>query len=209
MRSSLRRRRGRKWAVSSLVAALAFVVLALPARATVMIEVPVEELVREAHAIVHGTVTRTGTRMIARGDSLDPYTLVWIRVRRWLKGRGGRTVLVREMGGVGAVAAAAVQGGPEYEVGEEVVVFLERHGAVMRTASMAQGKFQVVRGAPGAPVMVRRDLQGMGFARFRRGGMVVAPATGPDTMRLDELLEVIERSAAFGGNRGVVVEEAP
>jgi hypothetical protein len=181
----------------------------LPAKATVMVEISVEDLTREAHAIIHGTVARRGTRTLARGAALDTATLVWIRPRRWLKGRGGRTVLLREAGGVGALAASAVVGTPRYEVGEEVVVFVEVHGGRARTASMAQGKFEVVRGAPADAPRVRRDLTGLGFARFGSQGMWVAPAPADRGMRLSELLERIGRAQAYGGVPGAVLEEAP
>ncbi|MFW6051315.1 MAG: hypothetical protein ACODAU_09085 [Myxococcota bacterium] len=193
-------------APGALAAVILLGAVVMPARATVMVEVPIEEMARQADGIVHGRVTRTGTRMVVRDGSLDPHTLVWIRVDRWLAGSGGGEVVVRELGGVGEVTALGRDGAPRYEAGEEVVAFLEPHAGGMRTLAMAQGKFTVVRGRPDEPARVRRDLRGIGFARFDAKGTTVEDAPRHPTMPFDELVRVIElargQRGATGGSDG-------
>jgi hypothetical protein len=192
----------------SLVALLTLGVVVEPARATVMVEVPIEELAREAHAIVRGVVTRVGTRMVARRGSLDPHTFVRLRVHEWLKGRGGRTVRLRELGGVGRVTALAIDGAPRYEVGAEVIAFLEVHDGVVRTLALSQGQFTVRRNVRDGHPVVTRDLHGIGFARFDRKGITVEGSARVDSLALDELLRVIELAPAYGGNDGMDLTDA-
>ncbi len=192
----------RALSASAVVIALT-VALAAQVRATVMVEVPLEELAREAHAIVRGVVTHTGTRMAIRGDSLDPHTLVTIRVHEWLKGRGGRTVRLRELGGVGRFTALAIGGAPRYRAGEEVVVFIERlPGGALRTLALSQGRFAVRRNLRDGRAVVTRDLSGLGFARFDRKGVTVHDAGRTPALALDELGRVVALAATYGGNEG-------
>ena len=62
--------------------------LALPhAHATVMVAVPLEELVATSDAIVHARVVRVGTRLVLRDDgTMQPHTLSELRVTEWLRG---------------------------------------------------------------------------------------------------------------------------
>jgi hypothetical protein len=196
-------RRARSLAIVALLVALgAFA--ATEVRATVMVEVPLEELSRSAHVIVRGAVTHTGTRMVVRGESLDPHTIVTIRVHEWLKGRGGSTLRLRELGGVGRLTALAIDGGPRYRTGEEVVVFAERtRDGALRTLALSQGRFRVRRNVrEGGPVLTR-DLHGLGFARFDRKGTTIVDAERREVLPLDELRRVVTLAAEYGGNDGV------
>lgn len=176
------------------------------ASATVMVEVPLEQLVQRADAIVHGTVTRTGTRLEMRESGLEPQTLVTLRVHSWIAGEGGATVTLRELGGTWQGGGLRFEGTPQYTVGEEVVVFLERRAEAphdLRTLEMVQGKFSVRHGVPGVPSIVRRDLDGIAFARWADGRQTVqAPGEDP-AMQLDAFLDFVRqvRRDRSGGER--------
>jgi len=194
--------------VLGLATFLAVGVVVPPARATVMVEIPIEDLAREAHAIVHGVVARVGTRLVARGGSLDPHTIVTLDVRVWLKGSGGRRVHLRELGGVTRTVGLAIAGVPRYQPGEEVVVFLEARDRFVRTLALSQGRFLVRRDRPDGRARVTRDLDGIGFARFDEKGLTIAESPRQGSLPLDELLRVVEAARRFGGRPGVHLGEA-
>ncbi|MBX3270022.1 MAG: hypothetical protein KF729_07155 [Sandaracinaceae bacterium] len=161
------------------------------ASATVMIEYALEELVGGADAVVHATVVQSRVRMVLDGEGgMAPETLTTLRVHEWIAGPGGATVELRELGGVYPGGGLRYDGTPEYAVGEEVVVFLERrHEAPhdLRTLGMAQGKFIVRQGLGGVPSTVRRDLTGIAFARWRDGVQtVVHPCDGATSARCEQ-----------------------
>jgi hypothetical protein len=164
--------RARYWAVA-LVAALV-VLTDTTARATLMIELGLEELVLGSDAIVHGVVERTGTQMATAG-SATPYSVARLRVREWLGGDGGATVTLREPGAYWRGGGSRIDGAPSYRVGEEVIVFLAYDvNDFYRTYSMVQGKFVVRREGP-APALVERDLRAVTFLRWLSPGAPPPP----------------------------------
>ena len=105
------------------------------------VPVPVEDLAKRADAVVHGKVD-------ALECTRDPagriFTRVELDVAEVWKGKpAGRFTLVLA-GGVLGTRKVAVVGGPEYRLGEEVVVFTARNerGEPV-TLDLAQGKFTV------------------------------------------------------------------
>ncbi len=174
---------------------------AVPARATVMVEVSLEDMARDADAIARGTITRTGVRMEFEGGRLEPYSSSELRVSEWLAGGAGDRLVIRERGGEWQGGGHWIDGTPRYRVGEEVIVFLRRDPEQTdryRTYAMAQGKFVVLRGVPGSSGQVRRDLEGMSFARWAGGGMLLDPAEAP-VMALDTFLARIRAVRTFFG----------
>lgn len=177
-----------------VVLALASVLgLAQHARATVMVEVPLESLVRDSDAIVVGVVEHVGVRLQIRGEHSEPHTITTLRVREWIKGSGDELVRIDEIGGVlpDGRGGLAIAGMPSYEVGEEVVLFLrgcaECGRGMLRTYAMEQGHFTIRRGVPGVDDLVSRDLSAIGFASWARGPMEVEHG-GRSAMRLHDFL---------------------
>lgn len=183
--------------VAVWAAALAALVWSAPAGATVLVEMPLEDMVRDADAIVHGVVERTGTQMLVSADAFEPNTVSVIRVRSWLKGEGGSTVRIREIGGVWQGGGLRIDGTPRYAPGEEVIVFLERRpeDGSYRTYGMVQGKFVVMHGVPGVPSSVQRDLDGVSFARWTDGQMTLHEPQSSPAMVLDGFIDTIRRWA--------------
>ena len=193
MESSFVRTAQRATAIAlALVSALAIAAVGLApgrASATVMVEVPLEDLVRDADVIVFGVVEHVGVRLHIGDGHNVPHTITTLRVREWIKGTGEPLVRIDEIGGVFAdgQGGMAIAGTPQYAVGDEVVVFLRRVDGVFRTYAMEQGHFTIQRGVPGVDDVVQRDLSAIGFASWARGPMEVEHR-GRAAMRLDDFL---------------------
>lgn len=115
-------------------ASSAFAVLVRP--------LPIEELNQRSHSVVHATVTAKSVQRDAEGRI---YTKVTLQVQESWKGQNlsGNFSIVHS-GGVLGDEIASVSGQTEYEIGEEVVLFLvlnQRGEGV--TVGLAQGKFKV------------------------------------------------------------------
>lgn len=166
-------RRIPQWAVPLLAACLWFA--PEDARATVLVEVPLDDMIFDAEAIVLGEVVDVGVQMVVREDGrLEPWTVTTIRVEHWLKNGAGSTVTLHERGGEWQGGGMRIDGMPEYRVGERVLVFLWRDPlGRLRTYGMVQGKFVVRAGVPGVPTTVERDVEAVGFAQWSGGQMTV------------------------------------
>jgi hypothetical protein len=184
----------RTWAMVLLAASS--LALATTALATVMVEVPLDEMIQRADVIVRGTVVASRARLVMREGALEPQTFTTIRVAEWLAGVGGDRVELRELGGTWQGGGLRYDGTPEYAVGEEVVVFLERRPEAphdLRTFAMVQGKFTVRPGVPGVPDSVSRDLSGVAFARWADGQQTVRAAPAEPAMALETFLDHVRR----------------
>ena len=189
--------------------------LALPlAHATVMVAVPLEELVATSDAIVHARVVSSGSRMVLgeRGTGeMTPHTLTELLVVEWLAGTDvdgdATTVTVDEIGGTYPGGGMIVAGTPAFHPGEEVVVFLSRADGRWRTRGMVQGLFVVRPAVPGAETMVVRDTSDVGFARWDGGPMTVEHG-GREEMALDAFLawirDTVSQLGRIAGGSGSV-----
>lgn len=162
-----------------------------PAAATVLREVPFEEMVRDAAAIVVGAVSSVESRPVAPADGdVEPHTFATVAVHEWLRGAGGSTVVVEEDGGSIGATEVRVAGSPRYAAGEELVLFLEaRPGGGFRTYGLAQGRFVIRRGVRTAD-RVERDLGGVALARWVGGRMSLAHGPAA-SMPLDAFLATV------------------
>ena len=170
------------------------------ARATVLAEVPLDDMIFDSDGIVIGDVVHVGVQMAVREDGrLEPWTVTTLRVDRWLKNGSGDRVAIWERGGVWQGGGMRIDGTPEYRVGERALVFLWRDPlGRTRTYGMVQGRFVVRAGVPGVATTVERDVSAVGFAQWSSAGMTVThlPAT---TMPLDTMVARIERVLALMG----------
>jgi hypothetical protein len=176
------------------------------ARATVMVEIPLEDLIRDADAIVHGTVEQVGVRLVLDERGATPHTLTRLRVHEWLKGGSGQWVAIDEIGGVMPEGGLRIDGTPDYRRGEEVVVFLRQIGrGLYRTYGMAQGRFEVIHGVPGVDDSIERDTSALAFASWANGPMTVGHG-GRRGMRLVDFLGYVRSviaQLALWGDSGV------
>ncbi len=189
--------------------ALAMMAWSEPAAATVVQALSIEQMVREADAVVHGVVTRSGSRLSLDQTRVDVVTVTTVHVHRWFKGPGGSDITIRQPGGEWEDYRSEIEGTPTFTKHDEVVLFLERLPAgEFRTLGLAQGCFRVQRSGSGA--VVDRDLSSLTLTRQRqRAAAEKRAARSPHPQKradprnairlnrtpLHELLDVIARVA--------------
>ncbi|MEZ4471765.1 MAG: hypothetical protein R3F60_13390 [bacterium] len=124
-----------------------------------------------ADAIIVGRVIDTearfeGTRIVTRAR---------VQLDACLKGDPGSVVVVETLGGEVDGLGQVVSGMARFKAGEQVALFLERHGAdAWRTVGLAQGKLTVDIGPLG--VRLVRDLDGLSLVqRGPDGRLIPAP----------------------------------
>jgi hypothetical protein len=83
--------------VLAVVAALG--ILGRPARATLIVQPELATAVRDADAVVHAVVERTGTQM-AYNASTSPWSVAELRVLQWLSTGEGERLWIRDPSGV-------------------------------------------------------------------------------------------------------------
>lgn len=116
-----------------------------PAAAAVALPATVEQLAREADAVLRGRVERLESRWAADGRHIQ--TLVTLRTGRVLRGAAADRVVLRVAGGEVGEVGQRVDAAPLFEEGEEAVVFLRREArGTFLVQGMAQGKFRVEGG---------------------------------------------------------------
>lgn len=126
--------------------ALAFVLAADPASATLLPALTLEDLTVRSTDIVEGTVIDRTPRW-SRGML---FTDVTIEVQTCLKGACTEsTVVVAALGGTDGEVVVEAAGAPTYEDGERVLLFLEPMGGSagtrLRTAGLSLGKFRIAQ----------------------------------------------------------------
>ncbi len=163
------------------------------ARATVMVEVPMERLVSESDVILFGRVARVDARLVIDDRGAAPHTRSTIEIIDVLKGRAEDRVQVDEIGGIIQGRGTWIAGTPRFRLGEECVVFLRAlPGGTYRTYAMAQGHFEVRPGVPGVAARVVRDTSAMGLASWTREAMQVREGT-VSSMPLDAFLGYVRQ----------------
>lgn len=137
----------------SLLAALLCCACGAAIRATVIVPASLDELVLEARAIAAGRVVATEARWVDGRRSIE--TFVTLDVAEYLKGNLGDTVVFRVPGGELGAYRTMIAGAPEFDVGDEVVLFLSARGpAIPHIVGFSQGVFRVVRGSDGGSLVI-------------------------------------------------------
>jgi hypothetical protein len=181
--------------------AVAVLLLAAPAFATVLADLSIEDMAFDSDAIVIGRVVHVGTRLELGGGHAEPWTVTTIRAERFLAGgeTGSGTVVIEERGGtLQDGSGMRVAGTPEYREGERVLVFLKKDPAGrFRTYGMVMGRF-VLRASVDGPTRAVRDMDDVALAHWSNGQMQVAHG-GVEELALDDLLARID--LALGARR--------
>ena len=156
--------------------AVLLLIAAGPAAAAVAPPVTVENLAREADAVVRGKVQRRVSRW--GEDQRHIFTFVTVRVGAVWRGSAPARITVRVPGGEVGEIGQKVDAAPEFEDGEEVVLFLLREdGDTFRVHGLALGKFQVKKGE------ARPGLDRFTFTK----GLIPAGERRVEAMPVDEL----------------------
>src|SRR6266851_6237605 len=118
--------------------------LAVPAGATTIIPADLDELSRDARAIVRGRVAAVDPQWTEDRGTIE--TMVTLEVESYLKGDLGPTLRFRVPGGELGRFRTIVVGAPAFAVDQRVVVFLGARGpSVPYVLGLSQGVFRVVR----------------------------------------------------------------
>ena len=128
-----------------LVFNLAFLFLLPVAKSqAVMVELSLEQLVKEANLIVVGTVESVRSELVEGKISSFATILVSATIKGAL-GQGQDKIVVKFPGGTLGDVGMRVDNGPDYKVGENVVAFLKRAPGQSHYATVGsfQGKFLV------------------------------------------------------------------
>jgi hypothetical protein len=150
----------------ALLSLLLLAVMAVPARATVLIPADLGELSRDALAIARGRVAALDTQWTEDRGTIE--TIVTLEVESYLKGSLGSTLRFRVPGGDLGRFRSIVVGAPQFAVDQRVVVFLGARGpSVPYVLGLNQGVFRLAPAADNSGWMVTSP--------------VLAPATGVST----------------------------
>ncbi len=161
------------------LAALLALAATVPAQATVVEALTLQQMCDDAHSVLHGTCASVRTEWTS--DHAYVVTTYELRVTEWLKGGdGATTTYVTHLGGEKDGVGTGVSGMPRYAEGEEVVLFLnqphEATGCCM-PLGLGQGAFHVKDSAKGG-LSVFRSFAGLVFWN---------PVTGTATQPESEL----------------------
>jgi hypothetical protein len=137
------------------------------AYATTVRRLSFDELVAKAQIIVAGQVTDSRTYRTSDGKLiLTSYT---IQVGENVKGKTPATVTVTTVGGRIGNSILRVSGMPQFEAGENAVLFLEQSGSYTTVVGLSQGKFRVSNGE------VSNTLTGLSFPDGNAGKPLKMP----------------------------------
>jgi hypothetical protein len=170
---------------------LLFLLLASPAAATVYVPVDFREMVTASHSIVHGRVV--DVRSEPTRDRLMVVTYVTIEVEEHLKGQLGDFTTFLVPGGQVGRYRRVIVGAPQFERGDEVVVFLSARGpSIPYLFGLSQGVYRVVRTADGNAVVTPPATMARGASAERvvRGDPARRPLALPAFAR--EVRTIVE-----------------
>jgi hypothetical protein len=160
---------------------LLFLLLPVPARATVFIPADFTQIVTESRAIVRGRIVDVQARTTSDRRRIE--TLVTLATVEDLKGNLGSTVTFKVPGGQVGRYRRVLVGAPVFEPGDDVIVFLSARGpSIPYLYGLSQGVYRVARAADGRQVVTPPPVlsSGSGAERVVRGD----PARRP--LPLDE-----------------------
>lgn len=161
-----------------------------PAHATIVVHLTLAELTEQASVIAVATVTNAQSRWNDEGNLI--VTDVSLRVEEALAGcTEGETLVLETAGGRVDRFAQVVGGVPSFEVGERVVVFLDRPASdsgALRLVGLGQGKYTLATTAASPEVeLALPAVEGLTFARVT---VTAEPSAPEGVRRVVEALDV-------------------
>jgi hypothetical protein len=161
--------------------------------ATVVLPADFTDVVTQSTIVVHGTVVNVQSGLTGPRRTIE--TTVTVSVINALKGEPGPSVSFRVPNGQVGRYRRILVGAPEFERGDEVVVFLQGSAPAIPTLfGLSQGVYRVARDSGARalvtppPVMAR----GIGAERIVRGDPVRTPMPVDQFAR--EVRAVLERA---------------
>jgi hypothetical protein len=179
----------------SLILVSLLLALALPLSASQFIELPFDQVAREAGYIVRGQVIDTWSAWNDAHDLI--YTYATIRVTRYFGELAGPdTLMVREVGGTVDGYTQEAIGFPAIRRGEQVVFFLTQWegSGDYRIHAFNQGKYLVRERADHTEVLVADPVK-QGEPRIARDERFLM-ATDGAALTIDEFAAMVEDARA-------------
>src|SRR5262245_42822343 len=166
------------------------VLFVLPARATIMKYLEIEDLTRLSSDIFQGQVVSTDT--IWNQERTRIYTLVRVRVNETFKGRTrlAQIVTVTQFGGEKDGIKMDYLGRPDFKEGESVVLFTTRgKGNDLTVVALKQGKMNLIGNE------IKRDFSGITLVDSLAQGKTLHPISMKSSqITIDELRNRIAKT---------------
>ena len=138
--------------------ALVLLLLASQARATVVLPLPFEDLVREADYIVRAVVLSVSSEWRTTSGQKHIITRVKLDVREVLAGTPPQPLELVMLGGQIGEVALVVDGVPRFQVGDEDILFVTGNGVQFcPLVAIMHGRYRVVRDAKTGGTHVARS----------------------------------------------------
>ena len=147
--------------------------------ATVVIPPTFEQLVDQAEVIFHGSVTNVSSQWVGEGAERHIVSYITFKVKDAIKGSPGHSYTMRTFGGTVGEETMKIGDGPEFQVGDDDVLFVENNGTqVVPLVGIMFGRFHVRKDASGQEVITTNEDQPLrNVAGLARGE--AAEGTGP------------------------------
>lgn len=161
--------------------------------ATTLVPADFAQMAHESELIVRGTVVNVQSQMAGPRQTIE--SVITLSVAETLKGTAGAQTVFRVPGGRVGRYRRVMVGAPEFQAGDEVILFLKgRAPAIATPYGLSQGVYRVARRAGGAVVTPavaaaagrvvrgdpsRRPLDPQAFARQVEVALSGAPARTP------------------------------
>ncbi|MBK7860515.1 MAG: hypothetical protein IPJ65_18280 [Archangiaceae bacterium] len=168
--------------------ALAGLLLALPAAATVVIAQNYEQLAQTSPLVVRATVGQVQAAWNEGHTTIETFSE--LQVSAVLKGKvaPGATLMVRSPGGIVGNVGARVSGSPKFTPGEDTLLFLEPAADapnVWLVAGLSLGKVTFAKNAFGE-LRAMRDLRGIAFYDRSPGAPKYQTVDRPEDLGMPE-----------------------
>lgn len=179
----------------SLSVMLLVLAIALPLSASQFIELPFDQVAREAKYVVRASVVDTWSAWDDAHEVI--YTYATLRVSRYFgEATGPDVLMVREVGGTVDGYTQEAIGFPAIRRGEQVVLMLAQweNSSDLRIHAFNQGKF-LVRGTPGREVLVQDPVK-QGDERLSRPGHFTIEPNAETGLGIDEFAQMVDDARA-------------
>ena len=157
--------------------------------ATTMLKISIADLTQKAGNIIIGKVVDKKSEWNKNKTRILTYTTV--EVAKDIQGvTGSKTITIMTPGGVVGDIGLKIVGAEQYDIGEEIVVFLDKDDDRYRAVGMIQGKFNIAKdGVTGAKKVINKPTDNVLF--MKRDG-TKAEEEKQEAMGLDEFIAIIE-----------------
>jgi hypothetical protein len=150
------------------------VLLASTAYAATVKILTLDEMTGASSVVVQGRILASRSDWI-NGKSSLIVTYYTVQADSYLKGDLGRTFELTEPGGNVGIVSASVPGAPTFQVGEQVVLFVQTNGSrnIHQAIGFEQGVFRVRRDPASGALAVNHSQP------LAKGGQIVASDENP------------------------------